>query len=265
MLEVVDPSLCQQVSSTRTWTLAISFLSSALARPLVVLTLFVTGAGFIWQLTPRVWKKRIILASAAIGASYLLILSPLGNAMGTRMLTAFVPPDSGKTADAIVVLGRGYEQNPTRAQVAGALWKAKRAPLIFISGRVDSTVMETLLSPAVPAAAIATEPCSLTTDQNAEFTAALLRPEGIKTIILVTDPLHMWRSLLTFQSFGFTVIPHYTPLSPDTQPSRARFLFAREAIGLFNYAILGRYRSREAPAPSVMYDDKLLTERSTLP
>ncbi|MFK8183810.1 MAG: YdcF family protein [Phormidesmis sp.] len=264
MLDAVDPSLCQQVSPTRVWALSSSALLFMLSRPLIAITGFAICAGLMWLLTPRLWKKRIFQLSAALVLGYLLVISPFVSALGTRGLTLFVPPDSGATADAIVVLGRGYEQNPTRSQIAGSLWQAQRAPLIFPSGRKDANEMEKMLRSEFPAAAIASEPCSLTTDQNAEFTAALLKPQGIETIILVTDPTHMWRSLLTFQSFGFKVIPHYTPLSPDTIPAKKRFLFVRETIGLFNYAILGRYRSRETPEPSVMYDDKLVQETSVV-
>lgn len=262
MLETLDPSICSQASPTRTWAVLSSLLLFALSRPLLAIALLVLPASLIWLFTPRLWKKRIVLTSVALVAGYLLIISPFVSAIGTRLLTAFVPPDSGEAADAIVVLGRGYEQNSTRSQIAGELWQAKRAPLIFPSGRKDALIMETLLRSDFPEAAVSREPCSATTDQNAEFSAALLKPAGVETIILVTDPTHMWRSLLTFQSFGFRVIPHYTPLSPDTIPTKKRFLFVREAIGLFNYAILGRYRSREVPPLSVIYDDNVVREPS---
>lgn len=260
MLESLDPSLCQQVSPTKVWAIMSSVLLFALSRPLMAIALLAAIASLVWLLTPRKWKKRILLITAALVVGYLIVISPFVSATGTRLLTAFVPADSGEPADAIVVLGRGYEQNPTRSQIAGELWQSKRAPLVFPSGRNDALIMETILRADFPQASVASEPCSSTTEQNAEFTAALLNPKGVKTIILVTDPAHMWRSLLTFQSFGFKVIPHYTPLSPDTIPTKKRFLFVREAIGLFNYAILGRYRSRDVPAPSVIYDDKVASE-----
>jgi len=264
MIESLDPSLCQQVSPTKVWALSSSVLLFTLSRPLIAIALLVALSALAWLVTPRTWQKRVILAGVVLVSSYLLLISPVVSSIGTRLLTAFVPPDSGEVADAIVVLGRGHEQNSTRSQVAGALWQAKRAPLVFPSGRKDALIMETLIQSSFPQADVASEPCSLTTDQNAGFTAALLKPAGVETIILVTDPSHMWRSLLTFQSFGFKVIAHYTPLAPDTIPTKKRFLFVREAIGLFNYAILGRYRSREVPAPSVIYDDKVASGISTI-
>ena len=262
MLESVDPALCQQASPTRTWATMSSVLLFILSRPLIAIAFLLVLASVLWLFTPKKWKKRVTIAGIAIVFGYLVIISPLFSAVGTALITAFVPPDSGEIADAIVVLGRGYEQNETRADVVGQLWEADRAPLIIASGRKDAPVMESLIQTSLPDAKVASEPCSLTTEQNAEFTAALLKPEGVESLILVTDPPHMWRSLLTFQSFGFNVIPHYTPLSDDTIPIKKRFLFTREAIGLLGYAILGRYRSREVPAVSVIYDDKATGENA---
>lgn len=264
MLESLDPSICSQASPTYTWAVSSSVLLFVLSRPLLAIALLVALVSLIGLFASRIWRKRIAIAGATLLVGYLLVISPFVSALGTRLLTAFVPSDSGETADAIVVLGRGYEQNPTRSQIAGSLWEAQRAPLIFSSGRKDAVMMETMLRADFPAATVASEPCSATTDQNAEFTAALLRPAGVEKIILVTDPTHMWRSLLTFQSFGFKVIPHYTPLSPNTLTTKKRFLFVREAIGLFNYAILGRYRSRAVPSPSIIYDDSAASETSLL-
>ncbi len=150
-------------------------------------------------------------------------------------------------------MGRGPQHNPMRAQVAEQLWQAQRAPLIFASGRGDAPLIADLVRAQVPAATVSGEPCSLTTNQNAEFTAALLMPQGVRTIILVTDAPHMLRSLLTFQSFGFKVIPHVSPLNPNTDRSKRRFLVFRESIGLVSYSLLGRYFSREVPPPSVIY------------
>ena len=262
MLESVDPALCEQASPTRTWATMSSVLLFVLSRPLIAIALLLILASLFWLFTPRRWKKRVTLASVALVIGYLVLISPIFSAIGTRLITAFVPSDSGETADAIVVLGRGYEQNETRSNIVGELWENDRAPIIVPSGRKDALAMENILRASFPKAPVASEPCSLTTDQNAEFTAALLRPEGVESIILVTDPPHMWRSLLTFQSFGFKVIPHYTPLSADTIPIKKRFLFTREAIGLVNYAILGRYRSREVPTTSVIYDDNAAIEHT---
>jgi len=250
-----DSSLCQQVSPTRAWTLVSTTLLIILSRPLTAIAILFAIASVPWLFRQKRWQKRVTIAGIILAAIYLIGISPIVSSLGNKLLMSPVPPDSGEPADAIVVLGRGVEQNEARSRVAGELWQAKRAPFIFPSGRKDAIFMQEIIQEAFPGAAVKGEPCSLTTDQNAEFTAALLRPQGVETIILITDPPHMWRSLLTFESLGFKVIPHVSPLSEGTDLTKKRFLVIRESIGLLNYGILGRYRMRDVPPPSIISDD----------
>jgi uncharacterized SAM-binding protein YcdF (DUF218 family) len=97
----------------------------------------------------------------------------------------------------------------------------------------------------LPHDAVNGEPCSRTTEENARFTAALLKPDGTRRIILVTDPPHMLRSLLTFHSYGFDVIPHISPLSNQLSYHKQGFLVFREYIGLASYSVLGRFAPRD--------------------
>jgi uncharacterized SAM-binding protein YcdF (DUF218 family) len=157
-----------------------------------------------------------------------------------------LPPDSGASADAIVVLGRGKDLRKSRAEVAAKLWKTGRAPKIFVSGREDSPViMKLLTAGGIPQQYLNSENCSQTTEENARFTAILLQPKGIQRILLITDPAHMLRALLTFQRMGFTVIPYLSPLPPEyTAPKEAVLVF-REYMGLANYSLAGRLSRQE--------------------
>jgi uncharacterized SAM-binding protein YcdF (DUF218 family) len=169
-------------------------------------------------------------------------------------LGLMIPADQGELADAIVILGRGGEFRPSRVQIAADLWRQGRAPLVFSSGRGDAMELNQMLEVAgVPAQAINGEPCSHTTDENAEFTAALLQPQGVKRVILVTDLPHMPRSLLTFRSFGFEVIPHPSPVPPSLNPKRQKRLVLYEWSGLVGYGLLGRYFSREVSNPGLAW------------
>jgi uncharacterized SAM-binding protein YcdF (DUF218 family) len=184
---------------------------------------------------------------------YFASASPLAIALGQQALTQFVPPDQGQPADAIVVLGRGSEMRRDRADIAADLWRQGRAPLIFASGVHDAPAMVSYLKQAqgLPTDAVDGEPCSRTTDENALFTAERLRPNAVKRIILVTDPPHMLRSRLTFQSLGYEVIPHYSPLSPKLNGRTASLLVFREYVGLAAYGAMGRLTSREVPPAAV--------------
>ena len=165
----------------------------------------------------------------------------------TQALTSQVPADSGAKADAIVVLGRGQRFMDDRIEATAALWQASRAPRIFVSGRGDSKpIVHQLLEKGIPDNVVAGENCSLTTEENARFTADLLLPQGVKQIILVTDSPHMLRSRLTFQSYGFEVISYPNALPPDLGYRERLELVVREYGGILSYVLRGRFNEREA-------------------
>ncbi|MBW4483489.1 MAG: YdcF family protein [Tildeniella torsiva UHER 1998/13D] len=225
-------------------------LLNVLLQPGIVLPVLAVKIVTPWIVRPRRWKRRMSLAGVLLVLLYGLGISPLGTHLGGKGLALLIPRDGGQPADAIVVLGRGADFRPSRVQVAADLWQQQRAPLIFASGRSDATEIGQMLEAAgVPAAAIDGEPCSATTNENALFTAALLQPQGIKRLILVTDPPHMARSLLTFRSLGFEVTPHPSPVPRSLGDRKRQFLVLREWAGLIGYGMMGRYFARETGDP----------------
>lgn len=246
-MAMLDSALCSQDTAKRwatfTWQVFNGLTNPALVLPLLFALIFLP-----WLIRPIQPKRAISGVGVVLLLLYGLICSQPGMMLGNRVLASFLPQDSGQAADAIVVLGRGPELRPQRTQVAAALWQIRRAPLVFASGWGDAEPIAELLSAeGLPQPAIDGEPCSRTTEENAQFTAALLQPQGVHRILLVTDPPHMLRSFLTFQSLGFEVIPHPNPLPPELDPRREAFLIVREYLGLLSYGILGRFSPREAP------------------
>jgi len=205
--------------------------------------------GFPWLIKPLRWKRQISIFWGVVLLSYVLVASPSVITVGNRLLVWFLPVDSGKPADAIVVLGRGQELREQRVEVAARLWQRKRAPIVFASGRGDAEEIAHMLEETgLPAQNIDGEPCSLTTQQNALFTAALLKPRHVDRIILVTDPPHMLRSMLTFRSLGFDVLPHASPIPYYYNPRMKAFLVLREYISLVGYGLRGRFSPQEIPS-----------------
>ena len=252
-----NPNLCQQVSSTRAWTLVSWSIVFVLGHPLLAIALIGAIALLPWLFNRPKWKKRSRLLCVLGVSLYLLIATPLLSGLGGYFLTRNLPADSGQPADAAVALGRGYYQNEIRAQALSDLYQAKRAPVLFPSGRVDAIIMARFLrqqNPNIDKSAIAGEPCSLTTEQNAEFTAAILWPRGVRKIILVTDRDHMRRSQLVFESFGFTVIPHIVPFQGIGATKRS-LITIRESVGLVSYGLQGRYQHQDIPPRSVVSGD----------
>jgi uncharacterized SAM-binding protein YcdF (DUF218 family) len=76
----------------------------------------------------------------------------------------------------------------------------------------------------VPTEAMVLEGLSSNTRQNAQFTADILFPQGIKKIILVTSALHMRRAVASFEKQGFTVIPAATDYEARTRFDWTGFL-----------------------------------------
>lgn len=199
----------------------------------------------LWLLLPQRLRKRT--AWPAIGAVLVTcLLSPAGIALGSWLLTASVPADSGEAVDAIVVLGRGEGLRDRRIAVAQALWEAKRAPFIFASGMLDArTMVEALETMGVPERSLKGEECSQSTVENGQFTSALLYPNGIRTILLVTDSPHTLRSLLVFRRFGFSPIAHPAKL-PELTTWQHAWILLREYAGLAVYAITGKFNPASA-------------------
>jgi uncharacterized SAM-binding protein YcdF (DUF218 family) len=212
--------------------------------------------GIYWAIQHIRWKRqlnrmRIVLGLIGFTVASLVIFFVLDKA-----LLRFLPSDFTTRTDAIVVLGRGPLFNETRIERSTELWQAKQAPIIFVSGRGDSLdIMEQLEAKGIPKTALDGENCSLTTQENAAFTAAILQARGIRRIVLITDWPHMWRSLLVFRAYGFKVIAQTSEIPFYFGGLRARFfLRLREYTALVSYGLRGWYfpnRSPELNSPNI--------------
>ncbi len=248
---MINSALCS--IETSAWLPAKGWVSSWVTQPFLVLPLFLVLfqiLSFIPRRYGRRWLQSLVFASALV---YLMVLFPPAVRLAERALVKQIPHDSGKAADAVVVLGRGESLNPSRVEAAAKLWEEKRAPLIFASGIQDAPkIVEQLHNKGIPEQDLTGEGCSRTTYENAKFTAEVLKPQGVKRILLVTDAPHMLRSQLTFQNFGFTVIPVPSSGSPDlSRGDRAR-LVMYEYAGLVSYGLMGRFSPKEALKMSLL-------------
>lgn len=145
----------------------------------------------------------------------------LEDAAGPRAVDALPP------AQAIVVLGgsvRGprlpQRPYPDLGASADRLWHAARlhragkAPLLVLSGGTvhegeppeAGAMRQFLLELGVAAGAMVLEPASVTTAENAAFSAQLLRQRDIQQVLLVTSALHMRRARALFEREGIRVI-----------------------------------------------------------
>jgi uncharacterized SAM-binding protein YcdF (DUF218 family) len=229
-------------SISGSWVSWAGTLSDWLVRPLLVLPLFIVLFGLCGLLPRRRGRRPLRAVVVALSLTYLIGVFPMTVNLAELALNRQIPDDSGSRADAVVILGRGSQLNPSRVEVATQLWQEQRAPLMFASGINDAPEILTMLHDrGIPEQQLQGEDCSRTTYENAEFTASLLKPQGVQRILLVTDGPHMLRSWLTFRGAGFNVTP-VSSASLDTlsRTRRTRLVF-REYLGLVSYGLLGRF------------------------
>ena len=125
----------------------------------------------------------------------------LGGGMDGARGPASPYPDLGLAAD--------------RVWHAARLYHAGKAQRLLLSGGTtrqgqpaEALSMQAFMRDlGVPEAAVTLEAASLTTGGNARQAAALLRPQGVDTVILVTSALHMRRARAEFERAGLKVIP----------------------------------------------------------
>lgn len=196
-------------------------------------------------MAPRRWQRRVIFPMAIVVLLHALITSPIAIDLAIKALLLPLPSDSGAGVDAIVVLGRGKPLREQRVDMVAQLWRAKRAPNIFTSGMMDAGAIKSeLMRRGVPAQNLRGENCSGTTEENALFTASAIKPQTHRKVILVTDPPHMLRSLLVFQSMGYDPIPKISVFPEDLKSGEKLSLVGRELGGLILYAVTGRLQFR---------------------
>ncbi len=197
-------------------------------------------------------RRRLLLGFLTLTCMYLTLISPLGAALAVQSLVAPLPADRGQTADAIVILGRGNLAEHERAQLAAHLWQSGRAPVILATGRGEAPRLVNYLSQAgVASKALISEPWARSTEENALYSVPLLRQLAVRHIILITDQPHMLRSLLTFRSFGFEVVPHPVVVPDAVSAIDVTTLALREYGGLLIYGLLGRFHHRPQRLPSM--------------
>jgi uncharacterized SAM-binding protein YcdF (DUF218 family)/lysophospholipase L1-like esterase len=175
----------------------------------------------------RIWNRTFWTGVA--GGVALVLLARLAineSTIPDRLLAPMLLDDSSAQADAIVVLGAGVighcvpNLNGMRRVLLGAkLFRDGRAPLLVVTGGsrgkhcpVAEAMAQLALDSGVPADKLMLERQSLSTHENGERTAPLLRERNVSRILLVTDRLHMRRAAGVFRHLGFAVDPSAVPL-----------------------------------------------------
>ena len=231
----------------------------------------------LWRRRPRLGR---VLAGSAIAAFYLLCSGFGASALVTPLenLTRPLQRTTETGAQAIVVLAAGriddapeYGGNEqpdyialARLRYAARLHRETGLPILASGGngtasgryKPKALAMERALREefAVPVRWI--ETASENTAQNATYSARILQKENIRRILLVTDAMHMPRSVMEFERNGMEVVAAPTVffsggtmslmmLLPGAENLRRSYYAMYEWIGMAWYAL----RSFVAVAP----------------
>jgi uncharacterized SAM-binding protein YcdF (DUF218 family) len=100
----------------------------------------------------------------------------------------------------------------------------------------------------VPEEAILPEGKARNTRESARLVAAIIRRRGIRSVVVVTDPLHCVRTVGTFQAEGLPVWASPVYSSPMwRKPKLRRAQFLREIAAIVWYRVRRRAGSRFRP------------------
>ena len=159
------------------------------------------------------------------------------------MLSDRVRQPRTQTADAIVVLGCRPSTALTRRLDRGLkLFQEEAASLLVLSGGGAGPVTEAeimrheALARGVPQAAVLIEAGSHNTFENARETERLLRSRGLRSVLLVSDRIHLPRATILFRLVGLRVAG-WAGVPPPSVTWEAR-------VAIHEFAALPRSLSR---------------------
>ncbi len=176
------------------------------------------------------WGRRLTWVSA-IGL-VLLAMPAVSDPMLASLETGLpTTPPPGDPPKAIVVLGGNLirtAQEPLgvrpglltldRERTAAALHRATGLPILVTGGTVQrnlapvGVVMQHSMADDFQTPVHWTESESINTQQNAQFSAHILKADGIDSVYVVTHSWHMRRAVLAFQRAGLKVTAAPTDL-----------------------------------------------------
>jgi uncharacterized SAM-binding protein YcdF (DUF218 family) len=215
------------------------FILKALGRGLILpptssLILALLGAILIWR------RQRFGWAVFVVGfASLWLLCTPIVADRLSALAERYPALNPGRpvNAQAVVVLGGGGQRYNApeyngaiaepfmleRLTLAAFLARRYSLPLAVSGAGPETSVMSETLSRNFGVTTRWMEGNSRDTYENAQLSARILLPAGVKRIVLVTSSAHEWRAAHEFMAAGFDVVP-----------APAGVLGSREA-GVFKY------------------------------
>lgn len=160
--------------------------------------------------------------------------------------------DRAQSADVIVLLGSmvypGGRVGPSlerRAQHAAALYRRGLAPRVLCTGGIGTyapseaiVACSRVVELGVPTSAIVLEDQAHNTEQNAAYTARLMREYRWQSAIVVSDGFHLYRASWMFEQQRIATYPSPSEATAGPMNLVERIVReAREAVGVVWYWI----------------------------
>lgn len=199
------------------------------------------------DVSPRRWLRRMTWAGLA-----LLALLVVYYGLTLFQVWRVGRTDQARPVDAIVVLGAAqYDGRPSpqlraRLDRAFELWEEGLAPLVVVTGgnlpgdrfTEAEASLRYLVGRGVPEDAIVGEYEGGSTWESLAAVAEIVQPEGVRRVLLVSDPFHLLRVRLIAEEVGFEAYTSPAHGSP-VRGMRAVGKHLKEAAGIALGRIIG--------------------------
>lgn len=219
-------------------------------------------------------KKIASLLLAIVLFLYLSSISIVSSFLIAQLENSYNPPKIIEKVDAIVVLGGGATNDTPDITGVGGLNSIPSARLLTAlrlqkkldsyiilsggqiyddSGKEADIAKRILMDLGVKEDKIILENNSLTTTENAKYTAKIIKDKGFKDVILVTSAFHMNRAMENFHQEGISPIAypgdymvnkklsvHLTKFMPSSQALEMTSIFFQEKLRYFITKYLGK-------------------------
>jgi len=213
------------------------------AGALLLLVVFSTRAGALLFVAPLENRIPPLVSAKGTGAQAIVVLG------GGRLADA--PEYGGNAIPAYATLAR--------LRYAAKLHRETGLPLLVAGGaptgggEAEAAVMARTLREAFATPVKWQDDQSDNTAQNADFSARILKREGITRILLVTDAMHMPRAQAIFETTGLEIVAAPTMLFSRDTLTALQFLPDGEGLRRTHYALhewvgLAWYRLRHDSA-----------------
>jgi len=242
----------------------LDFLKDTLRPSSISCILALLTPGVVLLFIPRLarWGRRWI---AAVAAFYWLLSTPAGAGLLARTLRGPYRPlastDQARGARVVVMLGSGSfniraagrqltsigMEAGLRVIEAARLFELLDRPLVIASGGITEhdpaaapesiALQRALIEVGIPSDRILLESESKTTHDEAVVIKRMLAERGVTSFVLVTSPLHMARSMRTFEQQGMHPVASPSQLVPDRSTGRGPLMPSDMWIGVGDSAV----------------------------